>query len=139
MSRLRVQHWVACLEAQVEPPAGRRNYYNLLRIGYSHPTPIDTEFPWPLTQLDMFARFVSGKNVAEFEAQIVWVDALGGPRTGEIYGPLRVTFRPDEPVRDVVFRLRHIPIEGRGRYRIQLKAIKPRRQRLLAIEYITVV
>jgi hypothetical protein len=138
MGRLRVQHWVACLEARVEPPAGPRNLYNLYRVGYTHAVPINTEFPLPLPQLDMFARFVGGKYIAEFETQIVWVDALGGPRTVEIYGPLLVSFRPDEPVRDAVFRLRHIPIEGPGRYRIQLKAIKPRRRRSLAIEYITI-
>ncbi len=140
MSRqLRIQHWVACLESQVEPPAGPKNFYNLLRVGYTHSVPTETEFPWSLSQLDMFARFVGGTKVVEFETHVVWVDAPGGKRTVEIYGPFRVTFRHDEPVRDVVFRLRHVPIEGVGRYRILLRAIKPLRRRPLAAEYITVV
>ena len=140
MSRqLRIQHWVACLEAQVESPAGPKNFYNLLRAGYTHTVPTDTEFPWSLSKLDMFARFSGGRKIAEFETHVVWVDAPEGPRTVEVYGPLLVAFRSDEPVRDVVFRLRQVPIIGVGRYCILLKAIKPRRRRALASEYITVV
>jgi hypothetical protein len=140
MSRqLRIQHWVACLEAEVEPPAGPKNFYNLVRVGYTHTIRTDTEFPWSLSQLDMYARFVGGKKVAEFETHIVWVDAPGGPRTVEVYGPLLVTFRSDEPVRDVVFRFRRVLIEGVGRYRILLRAIKPRRRGALATEYFTMV
>jgi hypothetical protein len=87
----------------------------------------------------MFARFVGGTKIAEFEARIVWVDALSGPRAIETYGPLCVTFREDEPVRDVIFRLRNVPIQGIGRYCILLRAIKPQRKQSLATEYITVV
>ena len=65
--RLRVQHWVACLEADVEPPAGVNNFYNLLQAGYVLTAPADAEFPWPLPRLDMFARFVGGVGTAEFE------------------------------------------------------------------------
>jgi hypothetical protein len=137
--RLRVQHWVACLEAAVEPPAGVNNFYNLLRVGYVHTAPADAEFPWPLPRLDMFARFVGGTGTAEFEARVAWLDAPEGIRRVVTYGPLRVAFRPGEPVRDTTFRFLNVPIEGAGRYRIQLWAVKPRRRLPLATEHITVV
>jgi hypothetical protein len=135
---LRVQHWVACLEAQVVPPAAPNNFYNLLRVGYVHAAPADTEFPWSLPRLEMFARFIGGRGVGDFEIRVIWVDAPGKPRTVDTFGPWRVSFRPGEPTRDVVFRLVNVPIDGPGRYRIVLRSVAPRRSRL-AIEFLSVV
>ncbi|MCI0701372.1 MAG: hypothetical protein L0241_09860 [Planctomycetia bacterium] len=137
--RLAVQHWIASLEATVEPPAGINNFYNLLRVGHTHVLAPDTEFPTVLPRLDMFARFVNGSGVAEFEADVIWMDAPEGWRRTETYWPLRVAFRPGEPLRDTVFRLLGIPLEGVGRYRIDLRAIKPRKRSRLATEYFYVV
>jgi hypothetical protein len=137
--RLRVQHWVAYLEAAVEPPVGVNNYYNLFRVGYVHAASADVEFPWSLPQLDMFVRFVNGTGVAEFEIRVDWLDAPDHRREMQSYGPFRVAFRPTEPTRDTIFRCVGVPINGPGRYRFSLWRIKPRRRRPLAAEYITVV
>jgi hypothetical protein len=136
---LRVQHWVACLEAHVEPPASVNNFYNLLRAGYVHSAPADAEFPWSLPRLDLFARFVGGRGTTEFEVRVAWLDAPEGIRRVGTYGPLRVAFRRGETVRDSVFRFRNVPVEGPGRYRVQLRSVKPRRKYPLATEYLTVV
>ena len=137
--RLRVQHWIACLEGRVEPPVGPNNFYNLLRVGYTYTIPADTEFPATIPQLDLFARFVGGTGTGEFEMRVVWIDDPVRPRAGEYYGPWRVMFRPGEPTRDVLFRLRHIPLRGPGRYRIELRSVRPRRRRPLGAEFIRVI
>jgi hypothetical protein len=137
--RLRVQHWVACLGARVVPPAGVNNYYNLSQVGYVQAAPVDAEFPWSLPRLDLFARFVGGTGTAEFEVRVAWLDAPEGVRPVVYYGPLRVAFRSGEPVRDTAFRFLNVPIDGPGRYRIQLWSVRPRRRAPLAVEYITVV
>lgn len=139
MSRLVVQHWIACLETTIDPPAGVNNFYNLLRVGHTHLFGADTEFPATLPRVDMFVRFVNGTRTSEFEIRLWWLDAPGRPQRIETYGPFRVVFRPDEPLRDWVFRLLHLPLTGLGRYRIDLRAVKPRRQKSLATEYFYVV
>ncbi len=94
MSRLRVEHWIACLESQVVPPAGPRNFYNLcyeLVILPQAPIGYVDDFPGRCHTLDMFVRFVGGSKTAEdFETRIVWLDAIGwAARQSETYGPFR--------------------------------------------------
>src|SRR4051794_24444049 len=120
MARLRVQHWVACLRGQVIPPVGPQNFYNLLGVGYTYTAAADTEFPWVVPRLDMFARFFDGKGAADFEIRLIWADAPDGPREINTFGPWRVTFRPKEASRDHNFRLLNVPIIGVGRYQIEL-------------------
>lgn len=136
--QLRLQHWVACLQAEVEPPAGANNFYNLLRVGYVYRAAEDTEFPWDIPQLDLFARFVDGVGAVDFEIEVEWADDPGRPAAVETYGPWRVTFRSGDPMRDAIFRLSHVPVGGLGWYHIRLLAVTPRR-RLLATEYFVVV
>src|SRR5262245_38855699 len=135
MSRLTVQHWIACLEVQVEPPAAVYNFYNLLRVGPLHTVSPDTEFPASFTQLDMFARFLNGVGVWEFEVDVLWVDSPKGLEEVAIYGPQTIHFRQGQPVRDYRFRLNNVPIPGIGRYRVRLWAIRRGRRRPLAVEY----
>ncbi len=138
--RIAVQHWVACLGAQVEPPVGVNNFYNLLGVGHVHTFAGDVEFPAALSELGMFARFVNGAGVARFEVQVIWLDAPEGVRVIDGIGPLQITFRPGEPLRDTVFRFRNIPIDGTGRYVLKLNQLRSRgRHRELANEYFSVV
>jgi hypothetical protein len=139
MSRLAVQQWVACLETTIDPPVGVNNFYNLLRVGHTHMFPGDTEFPTTIPRIDMFARFVNGTGVGEFEIRQWWLDSPEGRRRIETYGPFRVVFRPGEPLRDWVFRLLYLRLDGAGRYRLDLRMAKPRRRAPLASEYFYVV
>ena len=139
MSQLFVQHWIACLEATVEPPVAVNNFYNLLRVGHTHGIPQESAFPLALPRTDVFARFIGGTGSVEFEIRVVWLDAPTRPRRAETYGPFRIAFRPDEPLRDWVFRLQHLPLSGPGRYRLDLRELRRGRAKLLAVEYFYVV
>jgi hypothetical protein len=137
--RLKVLHWVLCLESQIVPPAAPNNFYNLLRVGHWHTAPAGTEFPWSVVRLDLFVRFVNGIGVGEFEVRVDWLDAAEGLREMQTYGPYRVAFRRGQLVRDTVFRCSGVPMDGPGRYRFTLVDLTSRRSRRLAAEYITVV
>ena len=80
----RIQHWIACLASEVEPPVGPINLYNLLRVGYVYTISAEYEFPWSLPHLHMFARFFGGSDLAEFEIRVVWIDALKYPATSKL-------------------------------------------------------
>lgn len=43
--RPRVQHWIACHEVRVVPPAAVNNFYDLLWVGPVHALAADLEFP----------------------------------------------------------------------------------------------
>ena len=73
MSRLVVQHWIACLESQVVSPVGVNNFYNLLGVGHVHTFAADVEFPAVIPELSMFARFVNGTG----EAELVEISRFG--------------------------------------------------------------
>jgi len=137
--RLRVQHWVACLEAHFVAQEGWVHPYDLLGVSYTHTVPAALEFPRELPRLDLFARFFHGRGSREFELRVVWVDGPNGPEEVDIYGPFTVFFRPDQQVRSFVFRLLNIPLPGAGRYRVHLQAVKPRRRQPLATEFFAVV
>ena len=138
--RFAVQHWIACLGAQVDPPVGINNFYNLLGVGHVHSFAGDVEFPAVIPELNMFARFVNGTGVAYFEMKVIWLDAPEGTRVIDSLGPLQITFRPGEPLRDTVFRFQAIPIDGIGRYMLKLEQLRSRRRnRELANEYLSVV
>ena len=135
---VRVHHWIACRDCKVVGPARPDNHYNLLSVGYVQVAPPDTEFPWVLRKLDLFARFVGGTGTRFFEVQIIWVDAPVRRRIVGTYGPMSVAFRPNDPVRDFMFRIRNVTFPGRGRYRIRLFQIQTESLSLRATEYIEV-
>lgn len=138
MSRLFVQHWIACLDSQVVPPVGVNNFYNLLGVGHVHTFAGDVEFPAVIPEFDMFARFVNGKGVVVFEAEMVWFGTSGQVQSVENLGFTQVTFRPGEFRRDVVFRYWNVPIAGVGEYAVRLTRHRSRRLRTLANEYFSV-
>lgn len=102
-AKLAVRHWLACQSAQVEAPAGVSNLYNLFGVGHTHAVAGDVEFPSVLPELSVFARFVNGTGVAQFEVEVLWLDAPEGTRVVDFFGPLQITFRPNEPLRDTCF------------------------------------
>ncbi len=135
MSRLVVQHWIACLKARVIPPVGTRNFYDLLGVGHFHTFAGDVEFPAVIPELNMLARFVDGTGVGRFEIEVFWLDAPEGERSVNYYPPYQVTFRPNEPLRDYVFRLWNVPVVGAGRYSVRLFRTGRRVRKVIANEY----
>jgi hypothetical protein len=138
MSRLVVQHWIACLDAQVIPPTAPSNFYDLLGVGHVHTFVGDVEFPAVIPQLNLFARFVNGTGVKRFEVELVWFDSSGTVRSVENLGFEQVAFRPGELRRDVTFRYLNVPIGGVGEYALRLSCHRRRRLRVLAHEYFSV-
>lgn len=133
--RLVAHHWLMTLGASVPRAVGPDNPYDLFGVSYVHPVPADSDPIEPITRVDMFARFFNGKGTWEFEAEVVWVDGPDGLESVAFYGPQTIAFRADQPVRDYVFVLWNVPVPGVGRYRVYLRAIKPRRRRPVATEY----
>ena len=121
MSRLSVQHWIACLGARVVPPVGVNNFYNLFGVGHVHTFAGDVEFPAGIPGVNIFARFLNGTGVARLEVDVLWIDAPEGERLVNYYPPYQITFRPNEPLRDYVFRLANVPVGGTGRHSIRLE------------------
>jgi len=138
MSRLVVQHWIACLESQAVPPVGVNNLYNLLGVGHVFAFAADVEFPAVIPELNMFARFVNGTGVMQFEAELVWFRPSGRVRSVENLGFNQVTFRTGEFRRDVSFRYWNVPIAGVGEYAVRLCRHRRGRLRVLANEYFSV-
>lgn len=138
MSRLVVQHRIACLESQVVPPVGVSNFYDLLGVGHVHTFAADVEFPAVIPELSMFARFVNGTGVVRFEAELVWFDPSGRARSVENLGLNQVTFRSGEFRRDVSFRYWNVPIAGVGEYAVRLCRHRKRRLQVIANEYFSV-
>ena len=133
-----IQHWIACLDSQVVPPAAPNNFYNLLGVGHVHIFAGDVEFPAVIPELTMFARFGNGKGAVVFEVELVWFDPSGGVRSVENLGFNQVTFRAGEFRRDVAFRYWNVPIAGVGEYAVRLSRHRSRRLRVLANEYFSV-
>src|ERR1700692_1122203 len=99
MSRLALQHWIACSATAAVPPVGVNNFYNLFGVGHVHTFAGDVEFPAVIPELNMFARFVNGTGVVQFEVELVWFDTSGNERLVENLGLVQVTFRSGEPLR----------------------------------------
>ena len=141
--RVAVQHMVAC-------PLIRR-YGNvptsdLLGVAYTYTYTPDLEFPRHLAQLDLFARlFIFRPGQATFQVR-VWrlgADDASQTRMGR-FGPFRVDFEPGYAFLDQPFRLRHVRLEGVGRYAIRLCQLVKRRwrgegYRVLATEFLQVM
>jgi hypothetical protein len=115
------------------------NFYELLGVGHVHTFAADVEFPAVIPELNMFARFVNGAGVKQFEVEVLWLDAPEGERLVNYYPPYQVTFRPNEPLRDYVFRLANIPVGGTGHHAIRLFWSRRRGRTVLANEYFDVV
>jgi hypothetical protein len=139
MSRLVVQHWIACLESVFEFRDEWLLPYNLLGVSYSHTVAADVEFPCVVPRLDLFARFFHGRGSRLFEVRVYWLDGPTPQAVIDSYGPFTVFFPPDRAARNYVFRLQNVPLPGPGRYQVALRMIKPYRKRALATEFFEVL
>jgi hypothetical protein len=122
--RVTVHHFVA---NTTTTQSGLHPTSNLLGVDYWHDVPADTEFPRRIGRMDLFTRFYIRKaKPVEFFVRVLWLDTpTGTPRIIGRYGPELVSFRPDETVRDHVFKVIHLQLEGTGRHRILLLRERP--------------
>jgi len=115
-----VHHFVASLTTRRYDTGQRTS--DLLGVNYWREVPADAEFPRTLNRLDLFARFyLFDAKPVEFIVQLVWNDHPS--RESKVigdYGPFRVGFRRDDAVRDAVFHLPMIRLQGAGLHSIEL-------------------
>ena len=144
--RVSVQHLVVCERASVSGTPGPDNAYNLTGVGHSFAVPTGTVYPATVPSLDLFIRFfVQRSGTGEFVIRYSWVDAPAGrTRLLDEYGPLTIFFRPGQPIRNYMVRLRNLELAGSGRYALRLTQLRPHhvqgiRQRVLRTEYFVVV
>ena len=124
--RVSVHHFVANLTTRQYGSGARTS--DLLDVNYWREVPGDTEFPRVFGRLDLFTRFYLNRaNPVEYYLRVWWDDC---PRLNrrdliEQYGPFLVPFRPDELVRDRVFRLQNVQLRGAGRHTVRLIRLLP--------------
>lgn len=122
--RVAVHHFVA---NATTTQSGLHPTSNLLGVDYWHDVPADTEFPRRIARMDLFTRFYLAKaKLVVFFVWVLWVDPpKGKPRVLGRYGPESLAFRPEETVRDHVFKVFNLQLKGVGRHRILLLREKP--------------
>jgi hypothetical protein len=124
-----VQHWIVCKQVVADPPT-----HQLEDVSYLYAFDPETGFPRPddpdalppaAPRLDVFCRLFGGSGVMGLEIRLGWLDAPAPvqPLQVEVFGPYRIEFRADEPVRDMAFQLPQVPFFGYGRYAVELVAL----------------
>ena len=122
--RVSVHHFVANMTTT---QSGPHPTSNLLGVDYWYDVPADAEFPRRIGRMDLFTRFyLTRARPVEFFVRVLWLDVpTGGPRIIGRYGPELMSFRPDETVRDHVFKAVNLQVEGPGLHRILLLRERP--------------
>jgi hypothetical protein len=93
-------------------------------FGVSHriDTPEDTEFPYRVTRMQVFARFyLEHAKPTEFLVRVKWLQAPGGAaQLVGMFGPFTVPFAHDATARDCSFSMNNIQLQGVGLHRVEL-------------------
>ena len=93
-------------------------------FGVSHwvDAPTDTEFPYLVPRMQVFARFyLENAKPTEFLVRVRWLHAPGGvARVVGTFGPFVVPFAHDATARDCSFNLNNIQLQGMGLHRVEL-------------------
>ncbi|MCI0700512.1 MAG: hypothetical protein L0241_05465 [Planctomycetia bacterium] len=112
----------AFLAAATVSQSGSHPTSNLLGVDYWYEVPADAEFPRLIGRLDLFSRlYLERAKETEFFVSIRWLDSpTKQGRQAVRFGPFRVNFQRHEVVRDHVFRVINIRLQGVGRYSIRL-------------------
>lgn len=122
--RVSVHHFVANLTTK---QYGAHPTSDLLGVDYWYEVPADTEFPRRIARMDFFTRFYLLKaKPVEFFVWVLWLDTpTRRPRILGRYGPELVGFRPDETIRDHVFKAINLQLQGAGLHRVVLLRERP--------------
>lgn len=124
-----IQHWIVCKQVVADPPTHQLedvSYLYAFDPEFGFPRPDDpAALPPAAPRLDVFVRFFGGSGAADLEVRLSWLDAPAPvqPLQVEVFGPYRMEFHADEPVRDVALRLPQVPFFGYGRYSVELVAL----------------
>jgi hypothetical protein len=118
--RVTVHHFVVAGLARPQDPNWRA--CDLFSVSHWRDVPADTEFPFRVPRMDVFARFyLTRARPTEFRIRVVWLhppDDL--PRVLGYFGPFVVPFARDASARDCSFNLHNLRLQGVGVHRVEL-------------------
>lgn len=121
MSRsVRVHHFVV---AQIVKPQSQTwRASDLFHVSHWHDVPADTEFPYTVPRLQLFARFyLERAKPTTFRVRVVWYDHPSGvPEEIGLFGLYPVPFARNAVVHDCSFNLHNIRLQGIGRHTVEL-------------------
>ncbi len=127
MRKVRIHHFVVAGLARPQDPAWRVS--DLFRVSHWLDVPADTEFPFTVPRIHVFARFyLERARPTDFRVRVLWEDHPSGiPEQIGLFGPYRVPFTRSEGVRDWSFNLHNIRLQGMGLHSAELQ-----RERIVA-------
>ena len=120
MRRVRVHHFVVAGLARPQDPAWR--VCDLFRVSHWYDLPADTEFPYVVPRIHVFARFYLWRaKPAEFRVLVSWMNTpSGNPEEIGDFGPFTIPFTRDSTARDFSFNLHNVRLRGVGLHRVEL-------------------
>jgi hypothetical protein len=121
MSRkVRLHHFVLAQIVKPQSPTWRAS--DLFHVSHWIDVPADTEFPYTLPRIHLFARFyLERAKPTDFRVRVWWQDHPSGiPEEIGLFGPYRLPFARNEDVRDCSFNLHNIRLQGVGIHSVEL-------------------
>lgn len=140
-----VKHFIACLNAAWDGPAGPDTSRTLEGVNYLLRVPPDTEFPFEQPELWLYARFIRTNDVAgvcDFSVELWWHDSPNGLELLSTQSVGSVRFPVDRSVVHRAWAFRPLTLPGEGVFEFRL--IRPSRRswdprpRRLANEFLRV-
>jgi len=125
MSRsVRIHHLV--LASLVRPETNAWRASDLFHVSHWLDVPADTEFPYTVARMQLFARFyLTGASPTEFRVRITWLDTPWNvSQVIGSFGPFLVPFAADAKCRDCSFNLHNIRLQGTGEHRVDLLRVR---------------
>jgi hypothetical protein len=118
--RVRVHHFVLAELVRPEDVAWR--VCDLFRVSHWRAVPVDTEFPFTVPRMQLFARFyLLQARPMEFRVRVPWLDAPD--RVSRVighFGPFVIPFAQNAAARDCSFNLHNVQLQGVGMHCVEL-------------------
>lgn len=122
--RVQVHHFVAA--NLVRPENNLWLASDLFHVSHWLDVPADTEFPYTVSRLHVFARFfLRDTREREFKIRLLWDDPSREIETliGE-YGPYQTPIARGWVIHDRSFNLHNIQLRGVGRHTLELHRVR---------------
>lgn len=122
--RITVHHFVLANLVRPEQPTWRAS--DLFHVSHWVDVPANTEFPYTVPRLQLFARFyIEQARPTEFRIRVVWEDHPSGlPELVGDFGPYSEPFTRHPSVHDRSFTLHNLQLQGVGRYTAELLRLR---------------
>jgi hypothetical protein len=140
-----VKHFIACQNAAWDGVAGPDTSRTLEGVNYQYRVPPDTEFPFEMPELWLYARFLRTNQAAgerEVTAELWWHDSPTGVVLLTAQPPVAIRFSTARSAVHQTWAFRPLALPGEGLYEFRLMCPSRRpwepQPRRLASEYIRI-